>query len=94
MAVRIRLKKMGRTNRPHYRLVAMEAQSKRDGAEIEILGHYDPMAKDNDKRLAIKRERIQHWLKVGAQPSDTVVSLLRKVGLTRKGESKTVEAKA
>ncbi len=77
MAVRIRLKRMGRKAQPFFRIVVAEAQSKRDGKEIEILGYYDPLAA-KEKQLAIERERIQHWLGVGAQPSTTVANLLKK----------------
>ncbi len=76
--MRIRLKKMGRKNRPFYRIVAADARAKRSGKELENLGYYDPLAPSEDKQIAIKRDRIQHWLSVGAQPSDTVASLLKR----------------
>ncbi len=78
MAVRIRLKRMGRKNRPSYRIVAADAQTKRDGKVLEILGHYDPLAPDETKQVALKRDRVQYWLSVGAQPTDTVANILKR----------------
>ena len=83
MAVRLRLQRLGRTNRPFYRIVAANAQSKRDGKALENLGHYDPLAKEDDKRFVLRRERVEHWLSVGAQPSDTVATLLKRAGVKR-----------
>ena len=83
MAVRIRLKRMGRTNRPSYRIVAADARSKRDGKELEILGSYDPLVVDKEKQVALKRERIQYWLGVGAQPSDTVAGMIKRAGIKK-----------
>lgn len=81
MAVRIRLKKTGRKNRPCYRIVAADSRTKRDGKVLEVLGHYDPLVKEQDKQVAIKRDRVQYWLGVGAQPSDTVASILKRSGV-------------
>ena len=76
----LRLKRMGRKHRPFYRLNAMDKRSPRDGRVIEELGWYDPVAPE-DKQISLKAERIEYWLSVGAQPSDTVRSLLRKNGV-------------
>ena len=81
MAVKIRLKKMGRKGRPSYRVVAADARSKRDGKEIEVLGHYDPLVADKEKQVALNRERVQYWLGVGAQPTDTVAGMLLRACL-------------
>jgi len=81
VAVRIRLKKTGRRHRPCYRIVAADARSKRDGKVLEVLGHYDPLVRDADKQVAIKRERVQYWLGVGAQPSQTVAGLLKRAAV-------------
>ena len=78
MAVRIRLQKTGRRHLPCYRIVATDARTKRDGKVLEILGVYDPLAKEEAKQVVVKRDRVQYWLGVGAQPSDTVASLLKK----------------
>ncbi|QDT02504.1 30S ribosomal protein S16 [Rubripirellula lacrimiformis] len=80
MAVRIRLKKMGRTHRPFYRVVAMDQRSPRDGRVIEELGTYDPMCPETDARVTLKGERVDYWLGVGAQPSEKVGVLIKKFG--------------
>lgn len=84
MAVRLRLKRMGRKNRPSYRIVAADAQAKRDGKVIEVLGHYDPLVQDAEKQVALKRDRIEHWLAVGALPSDTVANIIKRAGIKKK----------
>ena len=81
MAVRLRLKRMGRTHRSFFRVCAMDARRPRDGKVIEELGWYDPNGKE-DKQVNLKQERIEHWLSVGAQPSDTVTDLLKKAGIS------------
>ena len=80
MAVRLRMKRMGRTHRPFYRICAMDGRAPRDGRVIEELGHYDPMCKETDARAMLKAERIDYWLGVGAQPSDNVRVLIKKYG--------------
>ena len=84
MAVKLRLKRLGRTNGPFYRLNAMAARSPRDGRVIEELGYYDPRNKDKDKQFKADLERCRYWLDVGAVPSETVSSLLKKNGLEHK----------
>jgi len=74
----LRLKRLGRTHRPFYRLNAMDKRAPRDGRVIEELGWYDPMAAA-DRQLSVKVDRVDYWLSVGAQPSRTVKALLRKV---------------
>ena len=81
MAVKLRLKRFGRRHRSFYRLSAMDSRQPRDGRVIEELGWYDPEAKDPNKQAALKRERIEYWLSVGAQPSDTVRRLLKREGI-------------
>ena len=71
----IRLTRMGAKKRPFYRVVVAEKRGKRDGSFIEIVGYHNPL-KDNDTKL--NHERVQYWIKCGAQPSDTVASLIRK----------------
>ncbi len=80
VAVRIRMKKMGRTHRPFFRICAMDARSPRDGRVIEELGYYDPMVKETDARAILRSERIDYWLGVGAKPSDNVRVLIKKYG--------------
>ncbi len=79
--VRIRMKRMGRTHRPFFRINAVDQRSPRDGRVIEQLGWYDPKAKDPAKQLHLEDERVKHWLKNGAQPSDTINDILAKRGL-------------
>ena len=62
----------------------MDIRSPRDGRVIEELGWYDPAAPNPDKQVSLDRERIEHWLRVGAQPSDTVRNLLRRNGIAVK----------
>ena len=80
MSVRIRLKRMGRTHRPFYRVCAMDKRAPRNGRVIEELGYYDPMVKETDARAILQQERIDYWLGVGAQPSDKVAVLIKKYG--------------
>jgi small subunit ribosomal protein S16 len=81
VAVKLRLKRFGRKNRAFFRLNAIDSRTPRDGRVIEELGMYDPIEKDQAKALRLNRERIEYWLGVGAIPSDTVVSLLKKSGI-------------
>jgi small subunit ribosomal protein S16 len=83
VAVRLRLKKMGRRHQSFYRLSAMDARRPRDGRVIEHLGWYDPQAKAETAQFSLKRERLEHWLKVGAQPSDTVRQILKRQGILK-----------
>ncbi len=76
--VRLRLKRMGRRNRAFFRICAFDAREERDGRSIEQLGTYDPMEKEESKKVVLKRERIEYWLSVGAQPTETVASILKK----------------
>jgi small subunit ribosomal protein S16 len=80
VAVRIRLKKMGRKHRPFFRMVAIDARAPRDGKVIEELGHYDPLVKDTDARALLNGERIAYWMSVGALPSENCSVLIKKYG--------------
>ncbi len=79
MSVRIRMKKMGRTHRPFYRICVMDSRKPRDGKSIEEIGTYDPMVREKSQRVAMKMDRIDYWLSVGAQPTEKVGVLIRKV---------------
>ena len=81
MAVKLRLKRTGRRHLPCYRLNAIDSRAPRDGRVIEELGLYDPLQKEPEKQISFKRERIEYWLSVGAQPSETVANLLEKAGI-------------
>jgi small subunit ribosomal protein S16 len=84
MSVKLRLKRMGRSNLAFFRLNAIDSRSPRDGRVIEELGFYDPRAKDAGKQFVAKLDRCKYWLDVGAVPSETVSSLLKKGGLDHK----------
>lgn len=81
MAVRIRLRREGRKKIPFYRIVVADSRSPRDGRFIEVIGQYQPRSKDG--ALNIKTDRANHWLDVGALPTDTVRSLLRRAGVLK-----------
>lgn len=95
MAVVLRLKRIGRRNRPFYRICAMDRQTRRDGRAIEELGHYSPIDPDKGKHFSLDAERVKYWLSVGAQPSETVASFLKDAGIdveaARKGGVETSE---
>ncbi len=82
MAVRIRLKRIGRRHKPAYRLAAIDGRRSRDSKVIEELGQYNPIHPLPEKQVVLNRERVEYWLGVGAQPSPTVRSLLNKQGIT------------
>jgi small subunit ribosomal protein S16 len=77
--VTIRLRRTGKTKQPSYRLVVADSRAPRDGKFIEVVGHYLPIRKP--KVLEVKQDRVRYWLGVGAQPSDTVVRLLKQISV-------------
>lgn len=81
MAVSIRLRREGTTNRPYYKVVVADARSPRDGKFIEIIGTYDP--KKSEATSIIDLDRAEYWLGVGAQPSDTVRSIIKRARKTK-----------
>lgn len=88
MAVRIRMKMLGRTHRPFFRICVMDSRSPRDGKAIEELGHYDPMKQNKAERVQLNMERVDYWLSVGAQPSVNVNALIKKVKTNDFGQAK------
>jgi small subunit ribosomal protein S16 len=78
VAVRIRLLRMGKIRNPQYRIVVADSRTKRDGRAIEYIGLYHP--KEEPSRIEVNSDRVQHWLSVGAQPSEPVVAILSKTG--------------
>ena len=80
--VKIRLRRIGRKKAPMYRIVVADSQSPRDGRFIEIVGTYAPRQAEN--AVSLKEDRIEHWLDVGAQPTDTVRSIIRKAGMLKR----------
>ena len=80
MSVRIRMKKMGRSHQPFFRICAVDKHAPRDGRVLEELGTYDPRVPETDARALLKAERVDYWLGVGAQPSEKVAVLIKKYG--------------
>ncbi len=92
MAVIIRMRRMGRKNQPHYRIVATDKRSPRDGRFIELLGTYDPLKEG--KNFNLNRERVLYWIGVGAQVSDAVGTFLAKEGIEKEpGKKKAKKVK-
>jgi small subunit ribosomal protein S16 len=101
MAVKLRLKRLGRSHGAFFRLNAIDSRSPRDGRVIEELGYYDPCNTDKTKQFVAKIDRCKYWLDTGAVPSETVSSLLKKSGVEHKqlrlpkpGKPKAVAAPA
>ena len=92
MAVRIRMKRLGRKHRSYFRIVAIDSRQPRDGRVIEELGTYDPQVKDTDARTTLKPDRIKYWMGVGAKPSEKCAVLFKKY--LAKWEAKQAEAAA
>lgn len=84
MALKLRLARAGTKKRPYYHVVVADARSPRDGRFIERIGTYDPKLPDRDKRVNLVTERVQHWLGVGAQPTDRVLRFLDAAGLAKR----------
>lgn len=86
MAVKLRLRRMGKKKQPIYKVVAADSRSPRDGKFIEAIGMYNPLT--NPATIDFNEDRVLYWLGVGAQPTDTVKSLLSKKGVLLKKELK------
>ncbi len=85
MSLKLRLARAGAKKRPFYRVVVADSRYPRDGRFIEIVGTYNPiLPKTDEKRVVLNTERVQHWLKVGAQPSDRVLRFLDAAGLAKR----------
>jgi len=80
--VKIRLQRVGRKKKPSYRVVVADSRAPRDGAFIEIIGHYDPLT--DPATVVIHEEKALKWLRQGAQPTQTVAGLLSKLGISDK----------
>ena len=81
MSVSIRLRREGSLNNPYYKVVIADQRSPRDGKFIEVIGQYAP--RSGDKAINLETDRVNYWLNSGAQPTDTVRSLLRKAGVLK-----------
>ena len=89
--VRLRLTRMGCINKPFYRVIAIDARTRRDGKYLDNIGYYDP--KHHPAVINIDEEKAMKWLKVGAQPSETVRSLFRQAGILKKWHEIRYESK-
>ncbi|MDJ0460902.1 30S ribosomal protein S16 [Streptomyces sp. 21So2-11] len=78
MAVKIKLKRLGKIRSPHYRIVVSDSRTRRDGRAIEEIGLYHPV--QNPSRIEVNAERAQYWLSVGAQPTEPVLAILKLTG--------------
>ncbi len=88
MAVKIRLKRMGRRNRPSYRIVVADSRSPRDGRFIDTLGHYDPVT--DPATIEVNEDLAKKWLEDGAEPSETVRSIFSRLGFYKKWHDEEV----
>ena len=91
MAVKLRLKRMGSKQKPFYRIVAADSRSPRDGRFIETVGTYNPIVKESN--VTVDEEKVAKWINNGAQPTDTVKSLLSKNGVWSKIKNTKKEGK-
>jgi small subunit ribosomal protein S16 len=82
--VRIRLRRIGSTHQPSYRIVAADREAPRDGRFLEILGQYNPRTQPST--IVVKEDRIYEWMSKGAQPSDSVAQIFKSIGLTTRYE--------
>ena len=95
MAVVIRLQRTGKPKQPYFRVVAIEKKRGPHGKPLEILGHYNPRIEKPSEKVVLQKERYEHWISVGAKPTDSVATLIK--GRARKAVpklSKKVQAKA
>ncbi len=84
--IKIRLRRVGAKKRPQYRLVVADVRSPRDGAFVEIIGHYHPLT--DPETVVISEDRARYWLERGAQPTDTAARLLAKVGIIEESKAR------
>ncbi len=84
MAVKIRMARMGRRHRPFFRINAVDSRTPRDGRILEKLGHYDPLVKDAEAQLVLNDERVKYWLDNGAIPTESIIDILKKRGISCK----------
>ncbi len=88
--LKIRLSRVGKKKRPSYRIVVADSRAARDGALVDIIGHYDPLT--DPATIVINEEKALYWLQRGAQPSEAAAKLLAKSGTSGGGEEQTSEA--
>lgn len=88
MAVVIRLQRIGKPHQPYYRIVTIDKTRGATGKPIEVVGSYNPREETAAKKIVLKADRYQHWISVGAKPSETVESLVKAVNKTAKAAAK------
>lgn len=88
------MKRFGRKNRPYYRIVVIDRRKAREGKPIEEVGTYDPLVQDKSKRVTLNMERVDYWKSVGAQPSDQVAVLIKKIKTNKWGTAKPLAPQA
>lgn len=93
MSVKLRMRRLGNRNRPFYRINAIDSRTKRDGRVIEELGFFNPLEKDDAKALGLNLQRVAYWLSVGAQPSTTVATLIKRKGMVAASGTKLADQK-
>jgi small subunit ribosomal protein S16 len=94
MAVKLRMTRIGRRHRPFFRINVIDSRAPRDGKVIERIGQYDPLEKDKEKQILLKKDRAEFWLAQGAIPSDTVSEILLRFGIKHKyADEKVVRVK-
>ena len=81
MAVVLRLKRTGRRNLPHFRICVFDTRTRRDGRSIEEIGHYEPLKTGDGPQFELNEDRARYWISVGAQPSETVGTLLKRCNI-------------
>jgi small subunit ribosomal protein S16 len=86
--LRIRLSRIGKRKQPSYRIVVTDQRNPREGAHLEIIGHYNPLT--NPATITLKEDRAIHWLQVGAQPSDTAAKILSRSGIMQQAGREAV----
>ena len=82
MSLKIRLQRVGTTKKPFYRVVAVDSRKKRDGDVIDYIGIYQPIVKE--KQFEVDETKVLKWLQMGAQPTNTIMQLLKKEGIWKK----------
>ncbi|PKN42472.1 MAG: 30S ribosomal protein S16 [Deltaproteobacteria bacterium HGW-Deltaproteobacteria-18] len=81
MALKLRLTRMGSKKKPFYRIVAVDSASRRDGRALDYVGYYNPMTEPAE--IKFDQDKVKNWIELGAQPTDTVRSLLKKSGFSK-----------
>ena len=79
MAVRLRLRRVGKKKQPYYRIVVVDSRSPRDGRFIETIGYYHPLEQENEKKVKVSKEKLDEWIKKGAKPSESLKNIIKSI---------------